>query len=287
MNRLLLLLALSGARAGSLSEHYGDAAEAHYALCRRTEQETGDDPARVVGVWKACLAEAERLSFASILPAIRGNLAMASAGLDASRGPAKTEDERIEVLLTSLARQRDVEFRLESLSGLMRRYISSDRGRSRMAPYRDISFRWVNHASLDQGLGEINEVVRRYVEDAGFRWADFGSQNGAQADIICRGTVRARVKAPEAGAEGDPLSRLPVVETVIAIDSIRLVGKDASLQGFLTTRTAQAASEHGALEASLHETARAMSATLMHLVIQNAFAGAIDIEEHLDPPEDL
>jgi hypothetical protein len=30
-----------------------------------------------------------------------------------------------------------------------------------------------------------------------------------------------------------------------------------------------------------------MSATLLHLVIQNAFAGTLDVEDSLDPPEDL
>ena len=284
MNSLLLLLALAGARAGNITEHYGDAAEAHYALCRRTEQETGDDLARVVGVWKACLAEPERLQYAAILPAIRGNLAMASAELDASRGPAQTEDQRIEAVLISIARQRDVEFRLESLSGLMRRYVSSDRGRSRMAPYRDISFRWTNQASLDSSLGVINDAVRRYVEDAGFRWADFGSQSGAGADVVCRGTVSARVKASEGGS--DPLAALPVVETVIAIDSVRLVTRDDSLQGFLTTRAARATTEQGALDTALHQTARAMAANLLHLVIQHAFAGALDLQEQQDPPVD-
>jgi hypothetical protein len=285
MNGILLLLVLTSAGAGGIAELYGDATEAHYALCRRTEQEVGDDPARVVGVWKACLAEAERLQYTALLPAIRGNLAMASAQLDASRGPAKTEDERVEAVLLALARQRDVEFRLESLSELMRRYVSSDRGRSRMDPYRDISFRWSNQDSIDQGLAQVNEVVRRYIEDAGFRWADFGSQSGARADIVCRGTVRARVKAPE--AEKDPLSKLPVVETIIAIDSIRLVSRESALQGFLTSRSAQATTEQGALDLALHEAAQAMAANLLHRVIEDMFAGTIDAEEHLEPSEDL
>ena len=151
-----------------------------------------------------------------------------------------------------------------------------------MAAYRDITFRWTNQDSIDQDLSQVNEVVRRYVEDAGFRWADYGHQQGAQADLLCKGTVRARVKK----AEGEVLSELPNVETIIAIEVIRVPGSDADIQGFLTTASAQATTEPGALDASLHVAAERMAATMLHRVIQLSFATAIDIEDYLDPPVD-
>jgi hypothetical protein len=273
-----LLLAIALAHGGAL-DHYGDPAEAHYALCRRTELEAAEDVERIVGVWKACLSEAERLSYSSVLPPIRGNLALASAMLDASRSTAKTDAERLERALIAVARQRDIQFRLEKLAEIYRQYTVTDRGRSRMSAYREVSFRWSNQASIDTGLTQVNEVVRRYMEDAGFRWTDYGHQSASRADLVCRGTVRARVKEPS----GDALRQLPVVETIIAIDSIKLPGAEKEIQGFLTTATAQATTEQGALEASLHQAAKAMAATMLHRVIQASFATAIDIEDDLDP----
>ncbi len=273
---LLLLSAIAGA---GMLDHYSEPAEAHYALCRRTELDAGDDVERIVGVWKACLSEAERQSFTEVLPAIRGNLALASAILDASRSDASSDAERLERALIAVARQRDIQFRLEKLAQVYRQYTVTDRGRSRMSAYRDVSFRWTNQASIDTGLGQVNEIVRRYMEDAGFRWTDYGHQSAVGADLVCRGTVRARVKEPE----GDALDQLPIVETIIAIDSIKLPGAEKEIQGFLTSASAQATTEQGALDASLHEVAKAMAATMLHRVIQTSFATAIDIEDYLDP----
>ncbi len=279
----LLLMASLAVHAG-VYDHYGDPAEAHYALCRRTEIDAGEDVERIVGVWKACLSEAERMGYSTVLPEIRGNLALASAMLDAHRSNASSDAERLERALIAVARQRDIQFRLERLAEIYRQYTVTDRGRSRMSAYREVSFRWSNQASIDTGLTQVNEVVRRYMEDAGFRWTDYGHQSAAKADLVCRGTVRARVK--EVTGE-DALSQLPVVETIIAIDSIKLPGADKEIQGFLTTATAQATTEQGALDASLHEAAQAMAATMLHRVIQASFATAIDIEDYLDPdPED-
>lgn len=281
MTPTVLMLASLLAGAGIL-DHYGEPAEAHYALCRRTELDAGEDVERIVGVWKACLSEAERQSFTDVLPAIRGNLALASAILDASRSDASSDAERLERALIVVARQRDIQFRLEKLAQIYRQYTVTDRGRSRMSAYRDVSFRWSNQASIDTGLTQVNEVVRRYMEDAGFRWTDYGHQSAVGADLVCRGTVRARVKEPS----GDALQQLPMVETMIAIDSIKLPGADQEIQGFLTSATAQATTEQGALDASLHEAAQAMAATMLHRVIQTTFATAIDVEEYLDPSLD-
>ncbi len=281
----VLLLTAALANASGMLDHYGDPAEAHYTLCRRTELEAGEDVERIVGVWKACLSEAERLDYDGVLPAIRGNLALASAILDASRSTADSDAERLERALIAVARQRDIQFRLEKLAEVYRQYTVTDRGRSRMSAYREVSFRWTNQASIDTGLVQVNEVVRRYMEDAGFRWTDFGHQSATRADLVCRGTVRARVKEPEGG--DDALSQLPIVETIIAIDSIKLPGVDKEIQGFLTSATAQDTTEQRALDASLHEAAQAMAATMLHRVIQASFATAIDIEDYLDPdPED-
>jgi len=281
MTPLALLLIASLAQAGAL-DHYGDPAEAHYALCRRTELEAREDVERIVGVWKACLSEAERLSYDTVLPAIRGNLALASAMLDATRSSADTQAERLERALIAVARQRDIQFRLDKLAHIYRQYTVTDRGRSRMGAYRDVSFRWSNQASIDTGLTQVNEVVRRYMEDAGFRWTDYGHQSASRADLVCRGTVRARVKEPS----DTDLDQLPIVETIIAIDSIKLPGAEREIQGFLTSATAQATTEQGALEASLHEAAQSMAALMLHRVIQTSFATAIDIEDYLDPSVD-
>jgi hypothetical protein len=277
----ILLLAVALAHGGAL-DHYGDPAEAHYALCRRTELEAGEDIERIVGIWKACLSEAERLEYSAVLPPIRGNLALASAMLDASRSNAQTDAERLERALIAVARQRDIQFRLEKLAEIYRQYTVTDRGRSRMSSYREVSFRWTNQAAIDTGLTQVNEVVRRYMEDAGFRWTDFGHQSAGRADLVCRGTVRARVKEPE----GDALQQLPIVETIIAIDSIKLPSADKEIRGFLTSATAQATTEQGALDESLHEAAENMAATMLHKVIQASFATAIDIEDYLDPDVD-
>jgi len=280
-----LLLALAApAHGGGLIDAYGGEAEAHYALCRHTEEEAGDDLSRVVGVWKACLGEAERREFASILPAVRGSLTLASALYDAARLEDSSEAERLELVLTSVARQRDVHFRLESLGGLYRRYLVTDRGRSRMTPYRYVTFRWTNQAALDaEGLGQVNSIVRRYVEDAGFRWAEYGTEAGSQADVLCKGTVRARVME----STGEQVRQLPMVEAVFAIESARISRDETSIQGFLSTGQATATTEDAALEASLHPAAQAMAATLLHRVIQVAFAGAVDLQDYLDPDADV
>lgn len=277
----VLLLVASSVQAGMV-DHYGTPAEAHYALCRRTEMEAGEDLERIVGVWKACLTEAERLQYQTVLPPIRGNLALASALLDASRYEGHSEGERLERALIAVARQRDVQFRLDGLAAVVRRYVVTDRGRSRMASFRDITFRWTNQASIDKDLTQINEVVRRYIEDAGFRWAEYGHQHGARADLLCKGTVRARVKEPE----GEALQELPVVETIIAIETVRVPSRDREIQGYLSTATAQSTTEAGALDDSLHAAAEKMAATMLHRIIQLSFATAIDIEDYLDPPVD-
>ncbi len=282
MTLTTLLISSVIAHAG-MYDHYGDPAEAHYALCRRTELEAGEDVERIVGIWKACLSEAERLEHTAVLPPIRGNLALASAILDAHRSDAKSDAERLERALIAVARQRDVKFRLEKLAEVYRQYTVTDRGRSRMSKYREVSFRWTNQASIDTGLTQVNEVVRRYMEDAGFRWTDFGHQSATRADLVCRGTVRARVKEPSGD---DAIQQLPMVETIIAIDSIKLPGADIEIQGFLTTASAQNTTEQAALDDSLHLAAQAMAATMLHRVIQASFATAIDIEDYLDPDVD-
>ena len=277
----LLLMATLAVHAG-MNDHFSDPGEMHYTLCRRTEIEAGEDVERIVGIWKACLSEAERLGYSSVLPPIRGNLALASAILDAHRSDASTQAERLERALIAVARQRDIQFRLEKLAEVYRQYTATDRGRSRMNSYRDVSFRWSNQAAIDTGLTQVNEVVRRYMEDAGFRWTDYGHQSASRADLVCKGTVRARVKEQSA----DSLSQLPVVETIIAIDSIKLPGVDKEIQGFLTSAAAQDTTEAGALDASLHQASQAMAATMLHRVIQASFATAIDIEDYLDPDPD-
>ena len=279
MMRFVLPFLAAQVWAGGLLESY-DEETAQYAICQRSERDAAGDEARVVGVWKACLAEAERRQLNGIVPEVRGNLALAAAQFDASRMSSADEEQKLEYILTQVAEQRGVKFRLEALAEVFRRYLATSRGRSRMESYRDLRLRWTNRASLpEEGLGQVAEVVQRFTEDAGLRWREDGTQAAVSADLLVDASVRADVQAPGI----DSLDSSHTVRVALNVEKLRLRNQKQSLQGFNVHASAQGRVFDDALSAAVEQASSAMASELLQAVIRAAFETPVSQEEYLDP----
>lgn len=253
-------------------------------ICQAAAEKAGSNPERVVGVWKACLEEADRQGLDDVQSAIRGELALAGAAWEASSQPHLAHGEYEERILRVVAIQQGVEYPMDDLLRIYLAYLQSERGRSRMGEYRDLSFRWTNRASLTEAeYTRINELVRRYAEEAGFRWRPFGSAEGASARVLVSGTVRREDRTP---AVAGPV--LPRVETVVALDEIRFPSKGVRVDGFLATASADAASAQEASDMAARDAARRAVFLLLVKVLEVAFKDTMlpeEIREEVqDPP---
>jgi hypothetical protein len=248
-----------------------DTPEMQFLFCQTSAADAGSDLVKVVDVWTRCLAEQERRGNHDILPDIRGELAIAQANLAVSHvelSPA----QRHEHVLVYLAAQQEARFTLETLAKYYRAFLDTDQGRSRMEDFRDLSFR-LQVPDLNEGRA-LDGIFRRYLEDAGMRWAGYGTQAGAEPDVVVRG----RVKVEEEVFLEEGVRKMQRVTTIIEVQDIEFRRRVVTVPGFSAKAVREAREAHEAREASIKEAARMCAAATLHRLIQKVFE-APDFEQ--------
>ena len=196
---LLSTLLVLPANAGLLDQM--DAGDIQMAVCKQAADDARYDPERRLGVWKACLDECERKGLDSIIQSVRGELALAAAAAEAALFVDLTAEQRLEHTLVEIAMQRDITFPLSTLGSLLRDYLLTDTGRSRMEDCRSLTFCWTNrHLLKEDEVRRVNAVMRRYVEEAS---RVCGSERGSAYRREGNGRPQEADKAPQLAPRQD------------------------------------------------------------------------------------
>gem|GEM_PF-4969133 len=264
---LILILSAwtSTASAGLISSL--SAQDRHYMECEASVEAAGDVYAQQATAWQNCLDSAQAKGFDTLLPDLKGRVAFAAAFAEAEK-QSLSGTARDELIFRQLAEEKNARFPLSTLSATMRSYLLSTEGRSRFSPYRDLTLRWLPTDSLKSaGKEHVNEVLRRHIEDANFRWAAHGSSAGAQADVV----VIAQLSHRELEPEGDSFRPVLRVEYEIKASRVELKARDKRVEGFTSSAIGRGATLEEAHKNALNAAAQKASAAVLQSVIQEAF----------------
>jgi hypothetical protein len=236
-------------------------ADRHLETCRIVveEAEAGGKVEQVHGVWRACLAEAERLGYTDIVDGLRAEVAVTAAQAEAD--PIRvSEPHRWAVsVLAEAARWSNVTFPTDVVRKVFRQWMEVDEGRAFAEPIRSVSVNWrIPVAAEDE------QVVRRYVEDAGLKWVAPGDPS---ADVI----LAARLERAETNGEGSAQGTLRRVIRTLAVERVRLPATARTLKGFTVSSTAESPTADEAAEKALRVTSDAAAQRLLLRLLGELF----------------
>lgn len=246
-----MILLLPAALAGlldSLSE-----ADRHLETCKLAAEDAEGkaDLGRVHGVWKACLGEAQRLGYAELESSLKAEIAVSAARVAAEPLRADQPHRWALSVLSEAARWSTADFPSDVVRRTFRAWMTTDEGRAYVDPVRTVSVVW----EAPTGPKE-EEVLRRYVEDAGLRWAAAGSPD-TDSTVFAR--LEQRIDGGAATAQG----QLKVAQTELVISRVRVKAVDATLKGFTVSATAEAADAADAEDQALRQVADATAQRLL------------------------
>lgn len=257
---MMLLVAL--AHAGLLDGF--EPSERHLETCRIAVEEAAEASrvAQVHGVWKACLGEAERLGYGDITEGLRAAVAVSAAEVEAEPQRLSAPHRWAVAVLGEAARWTNVTFPTDRVRQVFRQWMEVDEGRAYAEPIRNVSVNWrIPVAAADE------QVVRRYVEDAGLRWVAPGD---ATADVI----VSARLERVETDGEGSAQGTLRRVVRTLAVERVRLPARARTLKGFTVSSTSESPTAAEAGDSALRITADAAAQRLLLRLLGELFPPA-------------
>lgn len=229
------------------------AADRHLETCKlaAAEAEEKVDLERVHGVWKACLGEAQRLGYAELEPSLKAEVAVTAARVEAEPLRSGQPHRWALAVLGEAARWSTADFPSDVVRHTFRAWMTTDEGRAYVDPVRTVSVVWEAPVSPAD-----EEVVRRFVEDAGLRWAAAGS---ADTDS----TVYARLGQRIQGGASSSQGQLQVARTELVVSRVRVRAEDATLKGFTVSASSEAAEAAEAQDRALRLVADAAAQRLL------------------------
>lgn len=247
---------------GSLSPQ-----DRHYMECEATVNAAGESYTGQAKAWGDCLERAREMGFDEVLPDLLGRVALAEAFAEANK-QGLTGTARDELVFRRMATEAEARFPYPTLAATMRSYLISSEGRSRFSAYRDLTLRWLPSDSLKTaGKDHVNDILRKHIEDANFRWAAHGSSAGADADVVLLAQFSATPLAPE----GDSFRPVLRVQYEVKASKVDLKSRGKRMAGFTTQAIGRGATIEEAQENALNAVAEQTGAVVLHRVIQEAF----------------
>lgn len=256
----MMLALYSLAAAGLLDEM--SPADRHLETCKLAASDAADraDLTREVGVWKACLGEARRLGYTELESSLQAEVAVGGARVEAEPLRVAQPHRWATGVLSEAARWSTADFPSDVVRRTFRAWMTTDEGRAYVDPVRAVSVVW--ETAIDP---RAEEVLRRFVEDAGLRWAAAGSP---EADS----TVFARLDRKVQGGAQSAQGQLQLVRTELVVARVRVKARDATLKGFTVSADAEAAEVAEAEDKALRVVADATAQRLLLRLLGELFA---------------
>jgi hypothetical protein len=235
--------------------------ERHIETCRIAveEAETAGNVTQAHGVWKACLGEAERLGYADLTEGLRAILAVTAAEVEAEPIRVSQPHRWSVAVLTEAAAWSTVTFPTDIVRRVFRQWMEVDEGRAFAEPIRSVSVNWKLPIR-----DEDEQVVRRYLEDAGLKWVAPGD---ATADVI----LFARLDRAETNGEGSAQGTLVRITRTLAVERARLPARSVTLKGFTVSASAESPGADEAAELALRVAADAAAQRLLLRLLGELF----------------
>ncbi len=239
-----------------------DGSSRHLAYCKEAA-DSAEEAHRYkesAGAWEACAAEAERRGYRELLPGLQAQVAVSRAMADGAdyrlKDPAKFAVRVLEVA----ARQSALDYPSDAIRALFRGWMETDEGRAKLSTLRTVTVDW--RAGDRAHQARASEVVRRYIEDVGLKWADPGSPD---VDVILFSRLLVTTLSPTAERQG----AMQHSEVKIITDRVRFRTLDKEAKGFTAESTTESPDADEAEDKALHVAAElAARATLQRVLSQ-------------------
>lgn len=222
--------------------------------------EKSHEYARAAGIWEACVAECARLGYTDALPALQDQLAIAKEMADAAPLRTTDPDRWAQRILAVAATQGSVDYPTDAVSEVFRAWMGTEAGKTRAEQVRTVSLQLEGDAD-----GRTGELVRRYVQDLGMRWADPGDPD---VDTIVYARLSVKDLEPRTSRQGS----LARVQTTLMVDSLRFRHLDLTEEGFDASATSEHAEADTAREEALRAACQRTARRLLKATLKVLFA---------------
>lgn len=257
----MLLMTAAPALAGlldALSEE-----ERHVRICQdaAAPAEAAFDYASAAGVWEACLGESRRLGYEAAATLLADQLALSTVMAEAA--PYRTSDPSRFALdvLEVAARQASVQYPTDAVTRTFLAWTQTEAGRGRLEPMRTVTVEWAG-----AGDPHAHELVRRYVQDLGLKWAEPGDPD---VDVIVYARLVTTDLEPRQSTRLGSLSR---AQAVVSVERVRFRHLDRTLDGFAATAAAESPEKATAREEALRGACERAAAQVLKAVLRAVFA---------------
>ena len=256
---------LPGLAAAGLLDQMDDAAR-HVAYCRQAADDAVSEEKwdAAQGAWMACLSEAKRRGFDTVVPALEAQVDISTAIADNAFEKTTNPHAFAMAVLQVAAEHSAVDLPSDDVRRTFRSWMDSDEGRAYVEDVRTVTVIW----SSDKDAARINETFQRKLEDCGLKWATSGSPD---VDVILYASlVEKQVSKVETLASGEMSKAGPYshADASVTIEKIRFKRRNANAKGFSASANADRAEGTAARDAALGD---AMDLAA-HVVLQRTLA---------------
>ena len=270
VGRVLALVAVvvpGVATAGLLDEM--DDATRHVAYCRQAADDAvaAENWDAAQGAWSACLSEAKRREFATIIPALEAQVDISTALADNAFLKPTNPHQWAMAVMQVAAEHAAVDLPSDEVRRTFRAWMDTDEGRAYVEDVRTVTIIW----SSDKDAERINETLQRKIEDCGLKWASPGSTD---VDVIVYASVvEKQVAKTETLASGELSKAGPYshAEASLTVEKVRFKTRNAKGKGFSTSANADRAETNAARDAALSDAADLTARVLLQRVLAELF----------------
>lgn len=257
----MMLLLVAPALAGLLDALSMEERQVRICQDAAAPVEAEHDYARAAGIWEACLGECRRLGYEGAAVMLEDQLALSRAMAKAAEWRASDPNRFALDVLSVAATQVSVEYPTDAVAETFRAWTKTEGGKGRLEPVRTVTVQW-------EGGGDphASELVRRYVQDLGLKWADPGDPD---VDVIVFATLTRADLEPRQSSRMGSLAR---AQADVRVDRVRFPRLDRTQDGFTATAAAESAEKPEAREEALRAACERAAAQVLKAVLRAVFA---------------
>lgn len=222
----------------------------------RPFEEARDWP-RAAGTWEACAAECARLGYQDAVRPLKDQAAVLRTLGEFDTFRATDPNRWALPVLAVAAEQASIAYPTDAMASVFREWARTEPGKARLASVHTVTVHW--EGATDE---RTTQVLRRYVEDLGLRWAEPGDP---AVGVIVHARVRTRDLEPRTTSRMGSLAR---TEATVDVSRLRMPRLDRTEDGFVVTAATEAASATDAREEALHEACRRAASHLLKQVLR-------------------
>lgn len=259
-----MILFVSAAFAGLLDTLSDE--ERQVAICQQAAAPAAaeHDYARAAGVWEACAAESRRAGHTSAVAMLEDQLALTKARAKAAAFRTTDPHRYALDVLSVAADQRSTYYPGTDVADVFRAWMTTEPGKSRLAPVRTITLVWTEPPEGDLGTRALS-IFRRHVEDLGLKWADAGHPD---VDVIVFASLALGAVDPTTVGPAGSLKR---AEARFEAERVRFRTIDHTTDGYRVTAAAEEPEPDAAEEEALRGACEKAAARLLKQVLQAVF----------------